>query len=310
MATRSCLLTAALAAVVLSGGCLQVEMQIQMHEDGGATITERVRFLQSLMELDAGLPADRQLQRMLERPAVEARMKEMGKGVTLVSHKVSDLPNGSREGLTEFKIPDVEDLRLVNPHLAQGDPNRLMRLQFTPIYRVVHSYHELGELMLTLVPAEQPRPRPPSSQPDEPANPSPLDVQLLRDLRPMFADMMDGFEVKLRLNANRPITYGWVRDRQSASKTINLISFTDEDLDAFGSKWVENEELMLSMMRLNFDAENIADQVQGFAGNQTLPVFRCRKPYGSGLYRVPPNDHQFKKYFAGRPKSQGGDQPG
>jgi hypothetical protein len=295
---------ASLLALLL-GGCLQVEVTIQMHDDGSAIVTERVRFSQALMELDRTAPADQQVRRLLERPAIEARMKEMGKGIALQSHAVTSQPDGGRESIAVYKIPDVEDLRLVNPFLAGSDPNRLMKLQFSPIYKVVHSFHALGELMLAVVPAETPKRETPASQP---ATPAPVDLQIVRHLAPMFGDMMRGFQVRLRLIATKPITWGYVRDRGSATKIIDLLLFTDQDLDAYGVRFLENEELMLNLMRLQFDAELIADQVQGFAGNATLPVFRCRKPYGSGTFRLPPNPHQFQKYFHGRPKSEGGDQ--
>jgi len=285
-------------AALLSSGCLQLEMTVQMQEDGSATITERVRFTRKLMELDRANAADKQLARWLERNAAEERLKEMGKGVTLASHKVATLPDGSRESVAVYQIPDVEDLRLVNPLLQQASPARLMAFRFQPIYKVVNSYEALGELLLTLVPAGKGG----AFEPDTSAV-TPLDLQVYRELQPMFMDMMEDLEIRLDLVATKNISHGHVRGRSAGSKTITFMSFTDKDLDAYGG----NEELMLSLLQYKLNAENITDHTQNFAHNGTLPVFLGNKPYGAGLFRVKPTKRMFDKYFAGRPKSEGGD---
>ena len=298
-----------LFVAVLSPGCVQIEMTIQMHEEGGATITERVRFSKRLEELDSGAPPEKKLVRLLQRQAAEQRMKRMGKGVTLASHKVAELQDGSHESVAIYKIPDIEDLRLPNPYLDQAPPSRMMRLRFSPIYKFVHSYHRVGDLMLYLVPAERPEREPRKEDEAPPPGPTPAELQALRDLQPVFVDLVEGLELELRLIATRPICYGHVRDMRAGSRTITLFSFTDRDLDAYGQRFIENEELMLSLVRLRMNAENLTDHTQDFARNLTLPVFRGRKPYASGRFRIKPTRHLFEKFYAGRPRSQGGDVP-
>lgn len=305
---KRCVLTALFSVVVLlSAGCLQVEMTVQMHDDGGATITERLCFSQMVLELDAETPTAQKLARLLDRAAIEQRMREMGKGVSLVSHEVVTLADGARQSTAVYRIPEIDDLRLVNPYLASGDPNRLMRLRFSPIHQRVHSFHKVGDLMLDVAPAE---PRQPTTQPQAIEQLTPQQAQMFRDLGPVAAEMMNDFFIRLRLIATKPVSLGHIRDHAQGTRTIDLISFAYSDMDAYGSRFLENEELMLSLIRMDFDAENIADHVQGSASNPTVPVFRCRKPYASGRFRVQPTRHQFQKYFAGKPKSQGGDQPG
>ena len=294
---------------LVSAGCLQIEVTIQMHEDGAATVTERVRFSKRLRELDGGNPPEKQLVALLERKAVEQRVKQMGKGTALVSHKVSDLQDGGRESIAVCKIPNIEDLRLINPYLHDAAPGRTMRLSFSPIYRRVHSFHRVGDLMMYLVPAEKPRRRPRPKDQAPPPPPTPAELQVLRELRPVFADLMEGVELKLRLVATKPISLGAIRNRQAASKTITLFSFTNKDLDAYGRKFVHNEELMLSVLRFRMHAANIVSHSAGFPNNLTVPVFRGSRPYASGRFRIKPTRALFKKYYAGRPKSQGGDMP-
>jgi hypothetical protein len=292
-------------ATSLVGGCVHIEMTVQMLDEGGATVTERVRYSGDLMELDRRSAADQRLAPLLERPAVEARAQVMGKGAALVSHEVVDLPGGARESRAVYSIPDLEDLRLINPFLTQGPSGRLMRFRFTPIYRVVHSYHALGEMMLELVPAE-PAPRGPTSRPATVVL-SPRQLQALRDVQPIFADLARDFQITLRLNATEPIRWGHVRDAKSATTTIIFLSFTGQDLDMYNRPFLDNEELMLDLMQFDLDADNLLDHTETFTQNPTVPVLLARRPYAAGLFRIKPTKGLFTKYFHGRPKSQGGD---
>ena len=158
MAMRGVSMIVLAAWAALGGGCLQIDIAIKMHENGTAAITERTRFSATLLALDQHVPGAR-LEPMLERKAIERRMRQMGKGVRLVSHKLTTLKDGARESVAVFEIPNIEDLRLVNPYLHQAAPGRLMRFRFVPIYRLVHSFHKVGDLMMYLVPAERPKPR-------------------------------------------------------------------------------------------------------------------------------------------------------
>jgi hypothetical protein len=293
--------------LVLPCGCLQIDVTVEMEEDGGATITERVRFSAALLDLDKDTPADQQVARLLTKEAVQERTKIMGKGVRLVSHQATDLPGGARQSLAVYHVPDLEDLRLLNPYLIQAPANRLMRFQLTPIYRFVHSFHRVGDVMLYLVPAETPKRRPRREDAPPPPEPTPAQLQTIRDLQPAFADMLEDFHIKLRLIATKPISLGYVRDRKASTKVINLISFTHQDLDAFGSPFVENEELMLTLLRWRMDADVLTEHTKGFANNLTVPVFRGKEPYAVGRFRIKPTKHLFQKFYAGRPKSQGGD---
>ena len=116
--------------------------------------------------------------------------------------------------------------------------------------------------------------------------------------------------IEIRLIATRPIVNGHVRNLRAGTKTITLMTFTDKDLDMYGQRFVENEELMLRLLRLDLNADVVGQHVEGFAANTTLPILRGRVPYASRRLLIWPTKALFKKYYAGRPKSQGGDQPG
>ncbi|MFO7900787.1 MAG: hypothetical protein R6V58_17220 [Planctomycetota bacterium] len=297
-----------LLVVAASAGCLQIEQSITMHEDGGATIRERVRFSRPLRQLDQGTPKEQKLVRLLDRKHALLRAKQMGRGCRLVRHEVEDLQNGARESRAVYKIPNIEDLRLLNPYVQYGRPGRKMRLRFTPIYRRVHSFHKVGDLMMALVPAE-PEERRGGKDEEPPPEPTPAESQMLRDLRPVFADLMKGLQVTVKLTATKPIPGGTIRHRRSGGRTITLLSFSHKDLDRHGRRFVDNEEAMLSLLRLKFQAGSICDHTTTFTNNLTVPVSRGRYPYASTRFRIKPTKALFKKYYHGRPVSQGGDVP-
>ncbi len=124
-----------LTAAALAG-CLQVETTVALHTDGSATITERVRFAQRLLDLGAADPA-LNVAPLLERSAVQDRAAHMGRGLTLVSHEVRDAEGGSRESLSVFRIADVNEFRYASPFLAFTDypENSMIGVQMVPLLK-------------------------------------------------------------------------------------------------------------------------------------------------------------------------------
>lgn len=296
----------ALAPIVLTAalvcGCVQIEVTVQMLDTGGATVTERARFSADLMALDSTSAPDQRLAPLLERPAVEARAKLLGQGAALVSHEVVDIPGGARESRAVYSIPDIEDLRLPNPYLTQSTAAYPIRLRFSPIYKVVHSFHVLGDMMLEVVPAQAP---PAGPKPDPAAAPlTPLQLQPLRDMEPIFVDMAKDLQVTMRLITCERSRYGTAK---TVSRTIVLLSFSDQNLDMYNTRFFENEEVMLCLLQWQLDSDTILNHTENYSRNPVVPVLRARRPYASGRFRVTPSNALFKKYFAGRPKSQGGD---
>jgi hypothetical protein len=88
---------------------------------GSATITERVQFSKRLLEFRDPENPNRTIARFLEKPAVLERMKHMGQGIRLVSHKVRDAERGARECVSMFSIPQITDFRYVSPYVGKAD---------------------------------------------------------------------------------------------------------------------------------------------------------------------------------------------
>ncbi len=299
---------AVLTACALAGatGCLQLELAIEMHEeDGGATLTKRARFSETLLNLEKGRDGNVELARHLEREAAQARMAHMGEGVVLKSHTVEKLDGGSRESVAVYRIPDIEDLRLPSPFVQNSSPAPLPRLRFhfSPVYERRSGRDVVGSIGLSWREVESE-----SGSQDEAAASfpeTPLDFQEYRDLMPVFADMMSDFEVKVVLTVpGQPATHG----RSEGDRRITLLHFQHGHTDRHAEPLISNEEAMLALLQLKLDDAAITEHTRHFPRYEGVPVHRGRSNYGSTHFRIWPTRHLFQKYFAGRPKSQGGDQ--
>ncbi len=297
-------LSALLAVAAAATGCLQLELAIEMHDkDGGATLTERIRFSQMLLNLEEGMGGEVELARHLGREAAMERMEKMGAGIALESHAETALPDGSRESVAVYRIPDIEALRLPNPFLEDHPPGPVHRLKLEPTYRSRRSA-EIGTVRVRMVRAESTESLDVNDADAIPAD-TPLDLQRYRDLQPVFAHLMKDFEVTIALTVpNQP----GGRRRREGDRTIALLHFNDRHMDQRSEPFLQNEEAMLSLLQFKMSDADITDHTKDFWRNPQLPVHRGRSHYGSTHFRIEPTRHLFKKYFAGRPRSEGGDQ--
>lgn len=283
-----------------------MNLTIMMHDDGGATVTERLRVTEALRQLDRGMPAGKGILRHLKREAVLERMKMMGNGMTLASHKDVDLPDGSRESVAVYRIPDIEALRLPNPFVQNHPPAPMMRMGFRPCYKS-HRSGEVGTITVRFDRVKSEPKTPAKGEEKDGAIPagSPLDLQLYRDLRPVFADLASEFQVKVSLIVpNQPAS----RRRPAGDRTITLLRFSDKDTDRYAEPFLRNEEAMLALLQFKVNDPAITRHTGELGRNHQVPVHRGRRvPYHSDSFRIRPTRHLFKKYYAGRPKSEGGD---
>ena len=281
-------------------GCLEIETRIKLAEDGSATITERLRFSRSLLELSATDGAAKGIDALLTKPAALKRMKQMGKAVTLVRHEVRDAENGSRESVTVFKIRHVNDLTYVSPYLAARNypKHTALRARLRPNYESKSYGQRAGLMALTFAP---PTREPPRRQQDKPPKgPTPAEQQVLRDLRPIAVDLMKGLQLKLTFECYAPIRfrhYYRYRSRLAGTNRYDLIDFTYKDMDKFGRPLLGNEEIMLELLAFRFGGANVVDHVSGHADNLTVPVYH---PSGTPTIYFRPSRAMFDKHFAGK----------
>jgi hypothetical protein len=293
----------------LAGGCLQLELTFKLQEDGTALVTERIRFSEALLDLAKDKP-NFQLEPLLTREAAIDRMKRMGTGITLVSHELRDAGGGNKESVAVYKVEDLNGFQYASPFLAYTDyaENHVVKCHFEPLYKSRNYSGEAGELAISFRPLKPPRREARIAENETPPpGPPPVQVQAFREVAPLFRDLLKDFQVKMTFEAYCPIRatgFGW-RGYKERVKHVDLINFTDKDLDIYGSKFIDNEEIMLDLLRGKVGSKNVADTVYAFTTNTSVPIFL---PWGGPYARwiqsdeiyIPPSRPIFDTYFAGK----------
>src|SRR5574341_933448 len=235
MAGRNALGIAGVISVLALCGCLQIDTLIKLHEDGSATITEKVRFSRRLLDLSGAPGSDNDIAGLLSKDAALERVKHMGKGCTLVRYDVADAEGGSKEAVAVYKIEDITELRYVSPFLAYKDyeSNNAVKVAIRP--KLANDQNGPGGvLLLEFQPLKRPVEHPrtdlkPGEKP--PPGPSPRSLQMARDLGPMFKDMLTDFKLKMTFESYDKLRslFG-IRGENAATQSIDLINITDKDL--------------------------------------------------------------------------------
>jgi len=281
--------SAALLALLLSAGCLQIDTKIKLNEDGSSTITERLNFSRQLLVMASGQDAAGGLERFLTREAALERMKRMGKGVTLVSHETREGKAGSKEAVTVYRVGYLGDFVYVSPFFHSGALVNELHCSMGPQLKWSEWRRRgvpPGSLIVSFrekAPKDRKAAPPPASVPVEPANPSPADLQTYRDLAPMFRDLLKGFMLRLTFESYCPIeNYNGTAHRnfRVRPRTTDLIKVTDRDLDKYGYEFFENNEVMTDFLRWRLDTDSrskdyspfIATHIAGRQNNHTLPL--------------------------------------
>lgn len=293
---------------VLLGGCLQLETHIRVHTDGSATITERLQFSERLLDMASQAGPGLDLASLLTKQAALKRMSQMGKGATLVSHEVRDGEQGAKESLAVFTIPDISDFTYVSPYLALPNYGKHYGIKCTmfPLYKSTWWGRSAGQMAVTFAPTSK---EPDRGKPGEPPPQNPLALQAFRDLQSLFRDLMKELKIKLTFEAYSPIrvhdSYGY-RGARELTHTYDLIDFSDRNLDRYGTSFLDNQEVMLELLRLQVAGPNVMENTKGHASNPTLPVFH---PTGTPEIYFKPSRALFDRHFQGKTLDGSGDYP-
>lgn len=293
---------------VCAVGCLQLEVRVTVHEDGTAALRERLRFSRRLLDLAGEQEAE--LLRLLSRDAALERMQQMGAGVELVSHELRDADAASKESLAVYRIPDLNRFRYVSPWPAYPDfpANNAVQWKMVPLYKGrPYDQGNAGEMSVSLHHLEPAKGEPKLKEGEAPPKgPSPLALQVYRELGPVFRDALKGFELRLTFESFSPVGSGLgVRSRRAAAKSMDILHFTDKNLDKWGGLFLENEEIMLDLVRWELGSQDVVTHVRDYVNNHTLPVFT---PFGSRHMwwtggrniHFPPSRKLFDEHFAGK----------
>ncbi|MHC4915699.1 MAG: hypothetical protein ACYTGB_09420 [Planctomycetota bacterium] len=271
---------AALALLAgLAAGCMQLETRIRLNPDMTATVTERLRLSRRLLDLAGEKRGE--LVALLSKESALRRMKRMGEGVSLVSHQVREAEGASRESVAVFKVAALDGFKYVSPWPSYADfpANNVIGCKVEPILRNRDPYNEKpGDMAVSFLLPKRP-PRVPKAEDIKPQEGfTPLKGQVYRELGPVFRDMLTGFKVRLTFESYAPVLSRLgVRGKRAGVTEVDLISFSDRDLDRWGGLFLENEEL----------------------SNLTLPVYLRRGGNGTRICFRPSRPF-FDKYLAGK----------
>ena len=279
--------------VVAVAGCLQIETHVRLHQDGSATITERVQFSKRLLEFRDKNNPKLNIASLLEKQAVLDRMKHMGKGITLVSHRVRDAEKGARECVSVFKIPQITDFRYVSPYFGKADyaAEKAIVCRTWPYYKNSWTGTRAGWMAIGFHSASKRRGKPAYKVP------SPSDLQVYRQLRPVFADMLKGLRLKFVFECYGPavVRRAGQRDRGTRTHKAHLIDVSADNLDRYGAKFIANEEAMAELLQMQINGPNVRSN-SGFGS--TSQLFRFYDGGCEVMFR--PSKRYFDKHFKGK----------
>ncbi len=282
---------------LIGTGCLQVDTRVKVEMDGSATITERVRFSRRLLDLARMHKGGTSLEEHLSKPRVLARVKQMGKGAELVSHAVRHAEKGSRECVSVIKIPDLSDLRYVSPFLGQGNypKHTVLTFKLRPCYKSPGYGLWPGQMYVAVSSGRS------GDAPKGGTSPTPADLQVFRDLQPVFGDMLEGFRLRLVVESYAPIGmargYYYYRGQMAATKEYDLIDLSSKNLDKHGFAFIENEEIMLELLRFQLSGGDLMATIRQHPKNMTVPVYH---PNGIPAITFRPSRALFERHFKGK----------
>jgi hypothetical protein len=318
---------ATLAVALCCCGCLRLETTIELHADGSGTVTERLSFSRRLLKMAENAPKERQLRPLLAKEAALERMKRMGKGIRLVQHETRERADGGIESVAVFKIGYLGDLVYVSPFMNAAPQINELKVNLRPRLHYRWKTTTLPSDSKLYVYFSESKPRAPK-KPDEKQTPNagtekavkpftlppntPRGLQAFRDLAPVFADMMDGFHLRLTFKSYAPIDgHHWkapLRNATSHPKTADLINFSSKNLDRHGGRFIDNEEVMLALLRgyhrfWRQDHEHplysqfLAANLRHRQNNHALPMLNNT---GGASFNIKPSRALFDRLFKGK----------
>ena len=182
-----------LAAMLCAGGCIKMRLTVQLNEDGTGQLIEDLVFGEKLVDASRRLKNVPTIEELTSDETIKKRLAHMGKGVSFVSKKVEKQPDGSVRMVVVYAFEDISNLRVASfPYGAGWEETRI---RFT-----LHSPTDLLASHHLKVDFERPAKSPQATPPPL----TELEAQQVRQLLPIFKDLLEGFELKLRLEVFEP----------------------------------------------------------------------------------------------------------
>ena len=288
----------AAGVLCLFAGCLEVDVLVEMHDkDPGATVREKVRISRELQQVSLRAGTQGEILAHLEKKAALERMKHMGKGVSLVSHKKEKLPDGSVQSIAVYTIPHINHLRITCPYVHEHPPGAGAHIGYG-----LHKARDRSDGQIWVGVRTVDRKKKYPSGMTKRAR-SPLEQQALRELQPAIADMVSDMRIRVRLKVPTRYLYKYVRNLKSGPNTATIVSLEGWDRDRHGNGFFENEEILLDLLEMEVNSNTVRHHTSAFPNNWGVPVLRA---HGHGLYRpgdfrIHPSSYHFQKYHKKKP---------
>jgi len=292
----------------LSGtGCVQIHLTVRLNEDGSGTVTERVELSRRLLEMEA---ADGPLHQFLGEEAARARAAEMGESVRLLELREEPGSDGGKAIVAVYHAPQLDELRLVSPYLATPEyRERYFRLHLHPVYSYWRdrSFSRNRPGWVGVRPGRFQW----QSKLVEVPQASPAELQQLRDLLPVYRDMLRGFRLRMDLefyDTLRAGGYGsWAGGDYRGSAHLGSTTFQLLDIhphgqrDRSGRRLIDNDEVLIDMIRGDWNSDRIRHTVEEFWKHSGTPVFRPQGRWSSVF--VLPSKQLWMRWFDGLPEA-------
>lgn len=190
---RKQLILAVLAAALFSTGCIKIRLTVQLNEDGSGQVVEDIVFGEKLVDAAKRLKEAPSIEELTSDEQLNKRVAHMGKGVKLAGKKVERQTDGSVRLLATYAFEDINQLKLAPIPFGPGWEDLHLAFNFEVVPNLDADHH----LSITWRTA-QGKERGNAGKPELPPL-SEREAQQIRQLLPVFKDMLEGFELKLRL---------------------------------------------------------------------------------------------------------------
>jgi hypothetical protein len=186
-----------LAAALCSGGCVKFRLTIQLNEDGSGQVVEDILFSDRIVDASRRMDGPR-LEDLTSDPHLAKRVVSMGRGVRLAGKKLEKLADGSVRLVATYAFEDINDIRVAAMPFGPGWED--VHLHFA--FRVEPDLDANHYLRIRFHTPEG-KERGNTGKPELPPL-SEREAQQIRQLLPVFKDMLEGFELKLALEVYDP----------------------------------------------------------------------------------------------------------
>lgn len=221
------------ALCLLSAGCIKIRLTVQLNEDGSGQVVEDIVFGEKIVDAAQRLKGVPSIEELTGDEQLKKRVAFMGKEVRLAGKKVEKQADGSVRLIATYAFDDVNDLRIAPVPFGPGWEDLHMAFKFVAVPNLDGDFH-LGITFHTPDGKQRGNVKKPELPPF-----SERDAQQVRQLLPVFKDMLEGFELKLSLEVfeqkkwaslTRGFKTGYGTSLSSGGGRLTVFQITDKHL--------------------------------------------------------------------------------